>query len=68
MKPCDQHRHIPPAAELIPRHWTPEQALAAFELLDQLRDLVWQCYSREIQSCLREQQRADASPPTDPPF
>ena len=40
MKPRDQHRHIPPAAELIPRHWTPEQALAAFELLDQLRDLV----------------------------
>ena len=28
-------------APLIPRHWTPEQALAVFECLQALRQALW---------------------------
>ena len=35
--------------------WTPEQALAVMELLDDLRERVWTHYGRVIQNLLREQ-------------
>ena len=35
--------------------WTPEQALAVMELLDDLRDRVWTHYGLAIQDLLREQ-------------
>ncbi len=35
--------------------WTPEQALAVWELLDDLRDRVWTHYGLVIQNLMREQ-------------
>lgn len=44
----------------IPTYWTPEQALAVFEMIDELRDAIWHCYSPQIQEQYRDQlQRAD---------
>lgn len=57
----------------LPDHWSAEQALAVFELIDLLRDQLWACYGPAIQRALREDQRhsASTSPPQaldDPPF
>ncbi len=47
----------------IPTDWTPDQALAVFELLDQLRDAVATLYLDRMQTLLQEQQgRATAAP------
>jgi hypothetical protein len=29
-------------------HWTPEQALAVLELLDELRELIWSHYDMQL--------------------
>lgn len=42
-----------PRSPLQPERWTPAQALAAFELLDQLRDQLWLAYGPAIQRALR---------------
>lgn len=47
---------------LLPEHWTPKQALAAFELLDLLRDQLWAQYGPEIQRA----HRRDRTPREDP--
>ena len=53
-------------AVVIPTLWTPDQALAVFELLDELRDKVWSLYGHQIQTLLRDQQRdGDASAQAD---
>jgi hypothetical protein len=50
-------RPTPPAAAvLIPAAWTPEQALAVFELLDELRDRVWAIHGCQIQELLQQEQ------------
>jgi len=28
----------------IPTYWTSEQAFAVFQLVDDLREAIWQCY------------------------
>ena len=55
----------------IPATWTPEQALAVVELLDDLRDKIWTHYDVQLLDEYREQYR----PPSrsldnieDPPF
>ncbi len=40
MRPTLQH--------LIPHHWTPEQALAAFDLANAIAELIWQRYDTEL--------------------
>ena len=58
----------------VPADWTTEQALAIFELLGDLRELVWSHYQLPLQNLIREQRQA--FPPTggttpeddDPPF
>ncbi len=58
----------------LPVHWTPEQALAVFEMIDLIRDHLWLLYDHDIQNALRsDQQRVDPrqlSIPldTNPPF
>jgi hypothetical protein len=47
--------HLRPLAIEIPRSWTPEEALAVFELIDDLRDKIWALYSRRLQATLRQQ-------------
>lgn len=32
----------------IPAYWTPEQALAVVELLDDLRDRIWEHYNLQL--------------------
>ncbi len=44
------------ATTLIPASWTPEQALAVFELLDELRDRVWATHGCHIQELLQQEQ------------
>jgi DNA replication protein DnaC len=60
-----------PAASLIPRHWTPEQALAVFECLQLLRQTLWTIYGPQVQQAWREQLVPDGQPPLfdpDEPF
>ena len=40
----------------LPTDWSPEQAVAVFEILDELRDRVWDLYGLHIQQVLRGQQ------------
>ena len=44
---------------VIPTLWTPEQALAVFELLDALRDTVATLYADQLQAQLRQEQGGD---------
>jgi hypothetical protein len=39
----------------LPGHWTPDEALAVFELLDLLRDQLWAHYGPDIQQAFRDQ-------------
>jgi hypothetical protein len=40
----------------IPVTWTAEQALAVWEMLDELREKIWACYCHQLQDLLAEQQ------------
>ena len=40
---------------IVQDDWTPEQALAVIELLDDLREVIWQRYQLPLQDLLREQ-------------
>ena len=42
-------------ASVLPTYWTPEQALAVFEILDELRDQLWNLYGPQIQQAMREE-------------
>lgn len=54
---------------LIDPNWTPDQAIAVVELLDDLRDLIWAHYEVALVDRLREDRttlcRSELS---DPPF
>jgi hypothetical protein len=48
--------HLRPITVEIPVTWTAEQALAVYEILDELRQKVWTRYSCQLQELLAEQQ------------
>ncbi len=50
-------------ASVLPTYWTPEQALAVFEILDELRDQVWGLYGPQIQQAMREERRTTSPKP-----
>ena len=52
----------------IPAYWTPEQALAVVELLENLRDLIWSHYGAHLRDEYREQygRPLPIDPPDDP--
>ncbi len=54
---------------LIDPHWSPDQAMAVIELLDDLRDRIWAHYEFTLMTTLREERatRHDVAI-TDPPF
>lgn len=54
---------------LIDPHWSPEQAMAVVELLDDLRDRIWAHYDVALMTQFREDRvtRHDVEI-TDPPF
>ena len=59
------------ATQLVPRHWTPEQALAVFECLQAVRHALWVAYGAQVQQAWREQLMPDGPPPEfdpDEPF
>ena len=39
----------------IPDYWTSEQALAVFELIDDLRERILFCYEEKIRDVLRDE-------------
>ena len=48
----------------IPDYWTPEQALAVFELIDDLRERILFRYEEQITDLLRDE--CAPSPPPEP--
>lgn len=48
--------HLCPITVEIPLTWTAEQALAVWEMLDELREKIWTRYSCQLQDLLAEQQ------------
>ncbi len=54
---------------LIYSRWSPDQALAVIELLDDLRDRIWAHYEVALQTRFREQRVTCCDvETTDPPF
>lgn len=47
----------------IPTYWTPEQALAVFELVNDLRNAIWQCYSVQLIDEYYQYRPRTADPP-----
>lgn len=45
----------------VPKHWTPAQAVAVFEVLDELRESVWRRYGCQIQQALRRDRAVTTS-------
>lgn len=59
----------------IPTYWSPEQALAIFELISEMRDIIGSLYNVALTEAAREQQYlfppvpgADDLDELDPPF
>jgi uroporphyrinogen-III synthase len=52
-----EHRpaHLRPATVEISRFWSPEMALAVFELIDDLRDKILAVHGNQIHELLKEQ-------------
>ena len=46
----------------IPDHWTPEQVLAVFELIDDLRERILFRYEEQIKDVLRDECAPSAPP------
>jgi len=47
----------------LPDYWTPEQALAVLELLDELCEVIWSHYDLKVIDELRAQNLSDPSEP-----
>jgi hypothetical protein len=47
----------------IPAYWTPEEALAVFELVDDLRERIWSIYQTDLQKLMRQQRQSGAIDP-----
>jgi hypothetical protein len=44
----------------IPEHWSAREALAVYEFVDELRELIWIRYGPELQALLQAEQQAEA--------
>ncbi|AJY40554.1 hypothetical protein I6G56_25720 [Burkholderia humptydooensis] len=53
---------------LLPDDWTPEQALAAYELLDDLLAVIGDFYGIQLHEQLRQQRTSAPIPVTDDPL
>ena len=45
----------------IQNDWTPEQALAVVELLDDMREVIWKRYQLQLDELIRDQRCANTS-------
>ena len=70
MKPHHQPSGLPHGLELlIDPLWSPEQAMAVIELLDDLRDRIWAHYESVLLEKYRDERiTRHQQPVTDPPF
>ena len=71
MKPVPQPSGLTHGLDLlIDPHWSPEQALAVVELLDDLRARIWAHYELALQARLRDDRTTalDIHGVDDPPF
>ena len=50
---------------IIPTDWSPEQALATFELVQDLTERIWARYALDIQALLRHDHCLDTNVPDD---
>ena len=48
---------------LIQDDWTPEQAQAVLEVLDDLRERIWEHYAMPLQELYRQQRMPDENEP-----
>lgn len=46
----------------IPQYWTPEQAMAVFELLDDLREKIWHHYDIKLLELYQKEYGAPPEP------
>ena len=56
---------------VVPKHWTPEQALAVAECLQAMREALWLVYGPQMQQAWCEQLMPTGTPPEfdpDAPF
>ena len=61
----------PTVTVTVPRHWSPEQALAVLEYLHALRCALWETHGQQVQQAWRDQLVPDGPPPEfdpDEPF
>lgn len=65
--PSGRRRGLP---FVVPEDWTPEQALAVFELFDDLLEIVRRHYARQLHESLRAQRASHCNTRVrdDPPF
>jgi hypothetical protein len=54
-------------AFVVPEDWTPEQALAVFELIEDLREVICSRYLADIQQAMCDERRQPGPPFTGPP-
>jgi hypothetical protein len=57
--------HLRPLTVDIPTTWTPEEALAVFELIDELRDKICALYNHQLQALLQQQRNIGAGGDSD---
>ncbi|KVQ34425.1 hypothetical protein [Burkholderia ubonensis] len=68
MKPLLPSGHRRGLSFLLPDDWTPEQALAAYELLDDLLAAIGDFYGVQLHEQLRQQRTSTPIPVTDDPL
>ncbi len=47
----------------VPTYWTPEEALAVFDLVDDLREHIWTVYQIDLQKLIRRQRQSGSVDP-----
>ena len=70
MKRCHSPSGIKQGLELlIDQNWSPDQAMAVINLLDDLRDRIWTHYEIDLQKKLRDERVTSNNVViSDPPF
>jgi hypothetical protein len=42
----------------IPTYWSPEQAIAVYEIIDDLRERIWSIYQTNLQDLMQQQRQS----------
>jgi hypothetical protein len=60
MIPLPERFHLP-----VPEHWSPQQALAVFALLNELTEAIWRRYAAELLPLIDPLLNTDTDPQLD---